>query len=108
MDADSVAAMESRRLGDGSVMTIIAAIGWAVIDRSGRIFVRTVSDTKIAAMVNYLAVEHGVKIYSWHGDDDIEKFWGYYAQNVECHRVQIIPEHYSGEPVVAALTREAR
>ncbi len=54
--------------------------GYAVTDRRGQIFIRTVSDTQRAAMVNWLVAEAGIRVMAWATDDDIkEKFCKHHA-----------------------------
>lgn len=50
------------------------AHGWAVV-RKGFIDVRTVADTRRAAIVNWLVTEAGTMITNMHSDEDIEAIW---------------------------------
>lgn len=52
---------------------MVWAEGWAVIDGSG-INVRTVSDSRRAAIVNWL-VTNGYMILAHHTDEEIERLW---------------------------------
>jgi hypothetical protein len=47
---------------------------WGVIDDEG-LKVRTVSDTRRAAIINWLVTEAGVLITSFHSDDQINAIW---------------------------------
>lgn len=49
-------------------------VGWAVID-NGDIKVRTVSDTRRAAIVNWLVTERSQFIYGSDSDEHIERLW---------------------------------
>lgn len=64
------------------------ATGWAAIE-NGRILVRTVSDTKRAAMVNFLVTERNTFIYSETTDEEIERMWHRYKQGAEIDYVTI-------------------
>lgn len=64
------------------------AIGWAVTS-SSHIFVKTVSETRRAAIVNYLVAEHHINITNLWTDDQIEAAWLYWGRFVNCKRVQI-------------------
>ena len=48
--------------------------GWAVVD-GGKINVRTVSDTKRAAMVNWLVVEKNLLVLASSSAEQIERMW---------------------------------
>ena len=63
--------------------------GWAVIDAAGKIFVKTVSDTRRAAIINYLMVEKQVSITALHTDEDIESLWAHFGKHVLCTTVLI-------------------
>lgn len=54
---------------------ISRAEGWAVKDVDTGINIRTVSDTRRAAIVNWLVVECGVAVSMGHDDLQIEKLW---------------------------------
>lgn len=53
---------------------LLSANGWAIVDSTG-INVRTVSDTRRAAVVNWLVVEKGVGVYNSTSDEQIELVW---------------------------------
>lgn len=55
-------------------MTIATSRGFAVLDGDG-IDMRTVSDTRRAAVVNWLVAAKQQFIFKWHTDADIEKMW---------------------------------
>lgn len=67
------------------------AVGWAVIDHQRRgIDVRTVSDTRRAAIVNWLVAEAGcMMISNAYSDDQIEKLWAYYRGRACVEEVSI-------------------
>lgn len=65
------------------------ARGWAVVAGDGKVFVKTISDTRRAAIVNYLCVEHRVLLTSLHGDEDIEELWAHYGSLVFVREVVI-------------------
>lgn len=48
--------------------------GWAVVD-NGKILVDTVSSTRRAAIVNYLVVYKGIRIFDSYSDAKIEELW---------------------------------
>lgn len=48
--------------------------GWAVVDEAGNIDIRTVSDTRRAAIVNWL-VTHGTMVFNHTTDEQIEDLW---------------------------------
>lgn len=62
-------------------------IGWAVI--SGRILVKTISDTRRAAIVNYLVAERGIAITNTWTDEDIEQCWRHWGGRRQCRQVRI-------------------
>lgn len=51
-----------------------SAVGWAVIDDEG-LKVRTVSETRRAAIVNWLVTEAGLLVTQLHTDENIEAMW---------------------------------
>lgn len=53
---------------------LLSSQGWAVADPEG-INVRTVSETRRAAIVNWLVVEKGVGVYRETTDEAIERLW---------------------------------
>lgn len=55
-------------------MKVEKAEGWAVVSK-GNILVRTVSDTRRAALVNWLVTEARVLVLTSWTDDDIETAW---------------------------------
>ena len=48
---------------------------WAVVDNRGRILVRTVSDTRRSAIINYLCTEAGMLATKFANDTQIEQAW---------------------------------
>lgn len=62
-------------------------IGWAVI--SGRILVNTISETRRAAIVNYLVTKHGTPITNAWTDEDIERCWAHWGAYSQCQQVRI-------------------
>lgn len=71
--------------------------GWAVVTNGGDLLVRTVSDTRRAAIINYLVTEHRVLITIFDSDENIENFWRHYGEYAECREVNIqtIPRNVS-------------
>jgi hypothetical protein len=65
------------------------ATGWAVVTLSGNIFVKTISDTRRAAIVNWLVTEHRHLVMNSDTDEDIESMWCHYGRHVDCRRVRI-------------------
>lgn len=65
------------------------ALGWAVVASGARVFVRSVSDTRRASIINWLVTEKQVGVYAYHTDDDIERLWGHYGQYVDVRQVVI-------------------
>lgn len=65
------------------------ATGWAVLAYNGRILVKTVSETRRAAIINYLVTEKDVVVTRDHTDEDIEKMWRGHGQYVSCGTVVI-------------------
>jgi hypothetical protein len=65
--------------------------GWAVVNDRDQIFVKTVSDTRRAALVNYLVTECRLFIKDWQTDGDIEQLWDAAAtkNRVRCLEVLI-------------------
>lgn len=68
------------------------AIGWAVIEK-GAIKVRTVSDTRRAAMVNFLITERNTMIYSSATDEQIERMWFQCRGEADIEMVTITRTH---------------
>ena len=62
-------------------------MGWAVI--AGRILVNTVSETRRAAIVNYLVTKHGMAITNAWTDEDIERCWAHWGARSQCQPVRI-------------------
>lgn len=67
------------------------AIGWAVFTGTGRVLIRTVSDTRRAAIVNFLVSECQKMVFSRHTDEDIENMWAHYGKYSLCSPVAITP-----------------
>lgn len=55
-------------------MTVPPTIGWAVA-KSGRIDIRTVAESKRAAVVNWLLVGAAVRVNGNCSDGEIERLW---------------------------------
>lgn len=60
--------------------------GWAVIDGSGNVLVRTVSDTRRAAIVNWLVTVLRIMIMNSESDEDIERA---FTNNKNTYRVDV-------------------
>lgn len=71
------------------------AIGWAVLKGTGRVLIRTVSDTRRAAIVNFLVSECQQMVTSMHTDEDIENMWGHYGKYSLVSPVAITPTELS-------------
>lgn len=57
-------------------MDVNSISAWAVVDkRTGTILVKTVSDSRRAAIVNWLVAEAGIMIYNSTTDAEIEAYW---------------------------------
>jgi hypothetical protein len=65
------------------------AKGWAVRESAGEILVKTVSDTRRAAIVNYLVVEHQFMVTRLHSDHEIENLWRHYGKYADVLEVTI-------------------
>lgn len=65
------------------------AKGWGVCNSRGQVMVNTVSDTRRAAIVNYLVVEHAVLLTRFHTDQEIENLWKHYGKYVDVREVSI-------------------
>lgn len=74
------------------------AIGWAVVASGARIYVRTVSDTRRAAIINWLVTEKHQSITMFHGDEQIERMWKHHGAYVDCRQVTI-----SDSPICAPV-----
>lgn len=64
------------------------AVGWAVV--SGQILVNTVSETRRAAIVNYLVTKHAINITNKWSDEDIERCWAHWGAYSQCSEVSIV------------------
>lgn len=53
---------------------VASKTGWGVVDRDG-INIRTVSDTRRAAIINWLVTEARTMISNAHEDDHINALW---------------------------------
>lgn len=69
-------------------MIIKEGFGFAVVD-GGAIKVCTVSDTRRAALVNFLAVERACFITNHMSDEHIERLWFQYRGNAEVEYVTV-------------------
>jgi hypothetical protein len=65
------------------------APGWAIETVCGDLLVRTVSDSRRAAIVNYLVTEHRVALTIFDTDENIEEMWRHYGRHAECRQVSI-------------------
>lgn len=68
-------------------------LGWAVI-QSRQILIRTVTNTRIGAIVNYLGTVHEIQVTGAHSEEEIERAWlrvrGHtLADRAECVRVTV-------------------
>lgn len=63
--------------------------GWAVVDDEG-LKVRTVSDTRRAAIVNWLVTEAGQFIVRNHTDEQIDALWDHERGDSRVTRVKIV------------------
>lgn len=65
------------------------ATGWAVVSGSGQIDVRTVCETRRAALVNWLVVHKKLSITVFDSDDDIERWWHHHSGQATCTTVTV-------------------
>lgn len=65
------------------------ATGWAVLAPGAQIFVKSVSDTRRAAIINWLVSEKKQSITVYHGDAQIEAMWKHFGAYVDCREVTI-------------------
>ncbi|HXA85768.1 MAG TPA: hypothetical protein VNZ47_11870 [Candidatus Dormibacteraeota bacterium] len=66
------------------------AVGWAVMNPEG-IDMRTVSDTRRAAIVNWLVAGCGIFITRFHTDSEIERLWREHCGASEATPVTVAP-----------------
>lgn len=64
------------------------AMGWAVVS-ANKLYVRSVSETRRAAIVNWLLTEKDVCVMSYHTDLAIEEMWKHHGRYVDCREVTI-------------------
>lgn len=64
------------------------AAGWAILDRN-HIKIRTVSDTRRAAIVNWLCTEKGVLVHNGTTDEQIEAAWHAECGDAICTTVDV-------------------
>lgn len=57
-----------------------ACEGWAVTAMNGEIYIKTVSDTRRAAIINWLVTEKNCIVKAYHTDADIEQMWKHFGQ----------------------------
>jgi len=62
--------------------------GWGVVGRAGLI-VKTISDTRRAAIVNWLVTDAHILLLQSHTDADIERLWNEYREDATVERVRI-------------------
>lgn len=60
-----------------------------MLANGGQIYVKTVSDTRRAAIINWLVTEKECLITVFHTDEDIESLWKNYGSYVDCRQVSI-------------------
>lgn len=65
-----------------------AVLGWAVVDRN-QIKIRTVSDTRRAAIVNWLCVEKGALVSNATTDEQIEVMWHVTCGEAICTTISV-------------------
>lgn len=63
--------------------------GWAIMDSRGRILIRTVSDTRRAAIINWLCTEAGLMATRFAFDEQIEQAWTAKRGNAEAVAVTV-------------------
>lgn len=63
------------------------APGWAVVKSNGLIHIKTVSDTRRAAIINWLVTEKQIPICAYHTDADVEAFWKHYGSYADCRQI---------------------
>ena len=73
------------------------ATAWAIVDGRG-IDVRTVSDTKVAAWVNWLCVTGKVLVSRGTSDQRVQDLWEMHRGDAEIRRVVISATNGSGLP----------
>jgi hypothetical protein len=67
----------------------MTAHGWAVVDRYGNTLVKTVSETRRAALVNWLIIYPGIVILNHYADDMIERLWAENKGHADVTKVTI-------------------
>lgn len=67
---------------------MIIATGWAVVDKR-KINIKTVSDTRRAAIVNWLVVEGDILVFATMSDFTIEELWAESRGTAICTTVTI-------------------
>lgn len=65
------------------------ALAWAVVATGARVCVNSVSDTRRAAIINWLVAEKKQQITVYHSDEQIEALWKHFGEYVDCKRVTI-------------------
>jgi len=65
------------------------APGWAVVKSNGLIYIKTVSDTRRAAIINWLVTEKQIPIFAYHTDADVEAYWKHYGNYAECRQISV-------------------
>jgi hypothetical protein len=61
--------------------------GWAIVSGAGVIYIKTVSDTRRAAIINWLVAYQNISVTMHHSDADIERMWIGCGQYVHCRPV---------------------
>lgn len=62
--------------------------GWGVVGPAG-LLVKTISDTRRAAVVNWLVTDAHILLLQSHTDADIERLWNEYRKDATVERVKI-------------------
>jgi hypothetical protein len=68
---------------------VTKAVGWAVVASGARIYVKTLAETRRAAIVNFLVTEKNTMVFTHHTDDDIERMWRHHGCYVDVKQVTI-------------------
>lgn len=63
--------------------------GWAVVEPGGFINIRTVCESRRAALVNWLVTEKKLFITVFDTDDAIERWWGTHSGDRTCSTVVV-------------------
>lgn len=66
----------------------MTALGWAVTDEDG-INVKSVADSRRAAIINWLVTTHSLAIMNAHSDADVENMWAHHRGSADVGLVSI-------------------